>query len=204
MPKGQRRRGRPATFHREAALDAAVFLFWRHGYDGTSISMLTEAMGVTAPTLYSAFGSKAALYCEALVRYQRREFQANAQMLADSPNVYRMVEGFFRASAARFASAEGGRGCMVVIGAIQCGPDSQAAAEVTSAARANSLAQFVTLLEVGKAKGEIPPSTDSEILARFYTAVLQGMGVQAADGADAAQLNALADIALTVWPGSRQ
>jgi AcrR family transcriptional regulator len=202
MSKGQRPRGRPATFHREAALDAAVFLFWRHGYDGTSISMLTEAMGVTAPTLYSAFGSKAALYCEALVRYQHRESQANAQILADSPSVYRMVEGFFRASAARFAAAEGGRGCMIVIGAIQCGPDGQAAAEATSAARANALAQFVTLLELGKAKGEIPPSTDSEILARFYTAVLQGMGVQATDGADANQLNALADIALTVWPRS--
>jgi TetR/AcrR family transcriptional regulator, copper-responsive repressor len=200
----QRRRGRPATFEREAALDAAVSLFWRHGYDGTSIAMLTEAMGVTAPTLYSAFVSKEALYCAALSRYQQQEAQANAQVLAESSSLYRLVAGFLRASAARFSAPDGGHGCMISIGSIQCGPDAQAAARATAAARADTLARFVAAFEAGKAKGEIPINADSEALARFYTAVIQGMAVQATDGANIDQLNALVEVALAAWPALPQ
>jgi TetR/AcrR family transcriptional regulator, copper-responsive repressor len=199
----QRPRGRPATFNRVTALDSAVSLFWRHGYDGTSIAMLTEAMGVTAPTLYSAFGSKESLYCEALDHYQQREARASAPALAESPTVYRMIEGFLRASATRFAATEGGRGCMIVIGAIQCGPDGQDAANATSAARADALARFVALLDVAKAKGEILQETDSDALARFYMAIVQGMAVQATDGADASKLDALVDVALRAWPSAK-
>jgi AcrR family transcriptional regulator len=115
IPDTPRRRGRPAFFDREAGIGAAVSLFWRHGYDGTSIAMLTDAMGMTAPALYSAFGSKEALCCEALSRYQQQEAVANGSVLAESPTVYRMVEGFLRASATRFAA---GRGCMIATGAI--------------------------------------------------------------------------------------
>lgn len=200
MTDTQRRRGRPATFDREAALEAAVSLFWRHGYDGTSIAMLTEAMGVTAPTLYSAFGSKGALYCAALGHYQQQERRTNAPALARSTTTYRMIEDFLRASAARFTAPDRGRGCMIAIGAIQCGPDGQAAADATGAARADALARFVALLDVAKAKGEIPADTDCEALARFYMAVIQGMAVQATDGADPSQLNALVEVALAAWP----
>jgi AcrR family transcriptional regulator len=204
MAETKRRRGRPATFDRDSALDAAVALFWRHGYDGTSIAMLTEAMGATAPTLYSAFGSKEALYCESLRRYRERELQAIAQKISESPTVYRMVQVFLRASAIRFSSAEGGRGCMISIGAVQCGPDGQAAADATAAGRAQALEGLIALIDTAKAKGEIPDKTDSEALARFYTAVVQGMAVQATDGASADELNALVDIALSSWPGSER
>jgi TetR/AcrR family transcriptional regulator, copper-responsive repressor len=202
MFDAKRSRGRPATFDRDAALNAAVSLFWRHGYDGTSISMLTEVMGVTPPTLYSAFGSKEALYREALTRYRQQETEANAEVLDGSPTVYRMLEGFLRTSASRFTAPEGGRGCMVSVGCVQSGPDGQAAVAATAAARGEALQRFIALLDAAKRKGEIPAETDSVVVARFYTAIVQGMAVQATDGADTGQLNALADFALAAWPGS--
>jgi len=198
-----RRRGRPATFDREAALEAAVALFWQHGYEGTSIAMLTEAMGVTAPTLYAAFGSKEALYCDALGRYQQREAQAIAQELGEAGTLGRMVEGFLRASAARFTAGDGPKGCMVAVGSLQHGPDGQAAADATAQARAIALERFVAAVDGAKAGGELPPDTDSAALARFYTAVAQGMSAQAADGADVQALNAVIDLALKAWPAPR-
>ena len=199
MGEAIRKRGRPATFDRAAALDTATRLFWQHGYDGTSIAMLTEAMGVTPPTLYAAFGSKEQLYCTALESY-RDMTQRNQQGVGNRQSTYDTVEALLRGSAMGFTESDGGRGCMLMIGAIQHGPDGQTAAQVTRSARAQVTEQFEALLAAGKLNGELPASTDIRTLARFYVSFVQGMAVQAIDGAVRAELDALVDVALSAWP----
>ena len=200
MSDSPRSRGRPATFDRDAALNAAVTLFWRHGYDGASVSMLSKAMGVTAPTLYAAFGSKEALYQEALAQYQRRQAQDNAASQKGASTLYERVSATLRSSAATFAASQGTRGCMVLIGSLQSSPDAHAAAEVMSAARRNTLAKFVAAFEDAKTRGEVASTTDSAAMARYYLSVIQGMAVQATDGASATELNRVVDLALASWP----
>jgi TetR/AcrR family transcriptional regulator, copper-responsive repressor len=195
----KRRRGRPATFDRAAALKAAVLLFWRHGYDGTSISMLTEAMGVTPPTLYSAFGSKEQLYCEALDAYQHGDGD-DARTSTQKLSAYQVVEAYLRGSAVRLTMSNAGPGCLLLNGSIQCGIDAKGAVKATAAARTKALQRFVTLLHNAQERGEIASSADTLILARFYMGVAQGMAIQAADGASTRELFAFADVALSAWP----
>jgi len=198
----KRKRGRPATFDRAAALETATRLFWQHGYDGTSISMLTDALGVTPPTLYAAFGSKEQLYCKALESY-RDMTQRNQAGLVSAHSTYEIVRALLRGSAMGFTASDDGRGCMLMVGAIQHGPDGDGAAKLTKAARAEVASQFEALLAAGKANGELPPSTDVSLLAKFYVSFVQGMAVQAIDGASRDELEALVDVALTAWPGQR-
>jgi AcrR family transcriptional regulator len=198
MSDPARLRGRPATFDRAAALKAATELFWRHGYEGTSIAMLTEATGFAAPTLYAAFGSKPALYREAITRYQAGDREREGG--PEGPP-YRIVERFLHTVADQFTDPARPRGCMVATGSLRCGAEGQEAVAVAASMRAEGLKQFVALLEAAKRTGEAPAETDAAALAGFFMAVVQGMSIQAIDGADAASLHAIADAALAAWPG---
>jgi len=195
-PTGKRR-GRPATFDRDAALDAAVELFWRHGYEGASVAMLTEAMGVAPPTLYAAFGSKPALYREAMARYAGRGPRDQA---APPGSAYETVRRFLHAAAEQFTRPDRPKGCMVATGSLRCGLDAKEAVDTAALLRSKAFARFVGELEKAKGEGELAEAADPIALARFYMAVLQGMSVQAIDGGDAEALHAIADAALTAWP----
>jgi AcrR family transcriptional regulator len=201
MNEPARRRGRPRTFNREVALDVAVEVFWRHGYEGASIAILTDAMGVAPPTLYAAFGSKQALYAEVMKRYSigAAGEELAGHSLDDAP--YQLVARFLHTMADEFTRPGRPKGCMVATGSLRCGLDSQEAVDTAAMLRAEGFSRFIAQLEQAKCIGELPAETDSAALARFYTAVLQGMSVQAIDGADAASLHAVADTALSAWPG---
>lgn len=198
MSESSKRHGRPPTFDRLAALDIAVELFWRHGYEGTSIAMLTEGMGVTAPTIYAAFGSKEGLYLEGLARYRRHE-QARWQGAMQS-SAYRTVETSLRKIAIQFADPTKPKGCMVAVGLLNCSAEHGTVVEAVAAERNRDLESFITQVEQAKLSGEVPPETNAEALARFYAAVVEGMSVQAIDGATAAQLDGIVDMALAAWP----
>ncbi|HYF62996.1 MAG TPA: TetR/AcrR family transcriptional regulator [Herpetosiphonaceae bacterium] len=194
-------RGRPRTFDRETALDAAVDMFWRHGYEGTSIADLTAAMGVTPPTLYAAFGSKEDLYRLALARYLERSERGRGGVSGGS--AYALIENYLRAAADRFTDPGRPRGCMVSTASLYCAAENEAARSAAAAMRAVGFAAAVAACERAKSTGELPPATDAVALARFYSAIAQGMSVQAVDGATAADLHALVDLALAAWPGVR-
>lgn len=189
-------RGRPRTFDREAALRAAVVLFWRHGYEGTSIAMLTDAVGVTPPTLYAAFGSKEELYREALAAFRGDE--RSAALVGGS--LFQTLAAFLHRQARRFADPTSPRGCMVATGTLRAGEENRSAADLAAGHRSDDLALFVRLLGEAKARGELDPDAAVAAVARFYIAVVQGMSVQAIDGASADELVALADVALAAWP----
>lgn len=197
-----RPRGRPRTFDRQAALEAAVALFWRHGYEGTSIADLTEALGVTPPTLYAAFGSKEQLYREALEHYIARDGDRAEVLRAEIP-AYVVIEQYMRRAAERFTAPGRPPGCMISTASLNCAAENGAARAAAAALRDSSFKLLVEKLCQAVATGELPAESDVLALARFYSAVIQGMSVQAIDGASTADLNGLVDCALAAWPGRR-
>ncbi|MDO7843157.1 TetR/AcrR family transcriptional regulator [Sphingomonas immobilis] len=180
----------------------ATALFWQHGYDGTSIAMLTAALGCTPPTIYAAFGSKEGLYRDVVEQYRRRGPASQGERPA-TPSAYAMVERYLREVARQFTDSSHPKGCMVGTGALQCGPGSEAIASYAKTVRTDGHRLFAAKIEDAKSRGELPGETDVEAITRFYIAVVQGMSVQAIDGADRDQLEALVEIALTAWPGRR-
>lgn len=195
------RRGRPRTFDRDAALDAAVKLFWRAGYEGTSIADLTAAMGVAPPTLYANFGAKEDLYRAALARYFEREgWQARLEHLHREPSAYRAVEALLRTIAQALVDPATPVSCMIAAAVWQTAPENCAATEAVAVYRTKFREALELKLEEAKRTGQLRPSIDAAALARFYAAVVQGMAVQAADGASAEALSTSVDIALAAWP----
>lgn len=204
MPEPLRQRGRPRTFDKKAALDVAVALFWRHGYEGTSIADLTAAMGVTPPTLYAAFGSKEQLYRQVLARYvERHGSRERLEAFEREPSAYRAIEGYLRAFAEQLANPSVPAGCMVSTATLVHAQENKPAAEATAALRATTLKRLEARFEAARHDGQLPADVDPAALARFYAAIAQGMSVQSHDGASAAALNGLVDIALHAWPGAR-
>jgi AcrR family transcriptional regulator len=194
-----RPRGRPRTLDREKALEAALKLFWRHGYEGTSIADLTAAMGATPPSLYAAFGSKEQLYRDAVELYAASYGGFPARALAEEPSAYRAMERIL-AEAIEVYSAEA-RGCMLASGALTCAPEHQHVARELASLRLAAIAAIKARFDTAVAEGELDAGADTAALASFYAAVIQGLSIQARDGVKRAILQSMAAAALAAWPG---
>ncbi|MCM5555289.1 TetR family transcriptional regulator [Pleomorphomonas sp. NRK KF1] len=184
------RRGRPRAFDRDAALEKAVETFWRHGYEGTSIADLTEAMGITAQSLYAAFSSKADLYREALAWYQAHVGSLGAD-LGEAGDVVAEMAALLAGSAHAFTRPGRPRGCMVSTSVLTCALENEPIARHVQGLRGASIDRLRARIERGIAEGQLKPTTDSQALARFIGAMIQGMSVQAQDGASEAALSAI-------------
>ncbi|ADO75518.1 TetR/AcrR family transcriptional regulator [Stigmatella aurantiaca] len=192
---GGRPRGRPREFDREAALARALEVFWRYGYEGASIADLTRAMGITAPSLYTAFHSKEALYREALARYQT-EVGASTVRFLEEPKIRTALASVLRESAKQFTAPAHPAGCMVSTAVLSCAEENQPVAEHVAHLRKKALGLFQARFERAIAEGELPETMDAAELARFYGAIIQGMSVQARDGATEQELLGIVELAL--------
>ena len=188
-------RGRPRSFDREAALERAMQVFWRKGYEATSVSDLTRAMDINPPSLYAAFGDKESLYFAALERYERGRREALAAALAQAPSARQAMEQLLLAAASELTDAEC-RGCM--LSTAQCG-DARLQSKLAER-RAVPKRLLKARFQRALAEGELPRGTDPGALADFYVTVFQGMAVQARDGAPRKSLLATAKAALRAWP----
>ncbi|QRN98009.1 TetR/AcrR family transcriptional regulator [Archangium violaceum] len=195
----RRARGRPRGFDSTKALDQALEVFWRLGYEGASIADLTEAMGIAAPSLYAAFGSKAELYRQVLERYRASQGASTPRALTEEPTARAAMERILREAARGFSNREHPRGCMISTAVLTCAEENQPVAEHVATLRAGALAALRTRLEQGIAEGELPAGTDPAALARYFGAIIQGMSVQAQDGASEAELLAIVEIAMRAW-----
>jgi AcrR family transcriptional regulator len=193
--------GRPRGFDRDAALEAAMFLFWRKGFAATSMNDLCDAMGVNSPSLYAAFGSKEALYLEAVEHYVRTQGPAVWGKLAQEATARAGIENLLVAGTEILPKSRATpAGCMAMLAAV--GDEWPAAiARVVKKVRLEVLGTLRSRLENAVAKGELPASTDIDGLSRFYLSVFQGMAIQARDGATQAELRAVATAAMAAWPG---
>jgi len=193
--------GRPRGFDRDTALEAAMFLFWRKGFATTSMNDLCDAMGVRSPSLYAAFGSKEALYLEAVEHYARTQGPPVWDKLAEGATARAGIENLLIAAAYSLPKSRATpAGCMAVLAAV--GDEwPTAIARVVKKVRLEMLGMLRSRLENAVAKRELPTSTDIDGLSRFYLSVYQGMAIQARDGATQAELRAVAAAAMAPWPG---
>ncbi len=194
-----RPRGRQPTFDREQALETALDLFWRHGYEGVSIADLTGRIGIAAPSLYHAFGSKAGLYREVLRRYQGMGL--SAREIADAPSSLEAVGRVLAFGVASVTRSKRPKGCLVSSGLLTTAPENAALARLLKKERAGLRTALARRIQRDIDAGVLPGTVDAVALARFYATILQGMSVQAIDGATPAELTAVVEGALRAWPG---
>ncbi len=193
-------RGRPRTFDRDAALDAAMRLFWEHGYEATSIAQLTAAMGISPPSLYAAFGDKEALFLEAVARYQARGGDQTQGLFGDTKTARDAVARVLGESAIRLTDPKYPRGCMVVLSAVSVSEQASKVQHELSQCRAGWERDLKARIERGIADGDVSQSTNAAALASFYMAVIQGMSLHAKDGASRERLKEIGQAALRAWP----
>jgi len=193
--------GRPREFDRDAALEAAMLLFWRKGFAVTSMNDLCDAMGVRSPSLYAAFGSKEELYLEAIEHYVQTHGPPVWGKLAEGATARAGIENLLIAGTESLPKSRAiPAGCMATLAAV--GDEWPAAiARVIKKVRLEMLGMLRSRLETAVAKGELPASTDIDGLSRFYLSVFQGMAIQAQDGATRAELRGVATAAMAAWPG---
>lgn len=198
--KNARPRGRPRSFDRQQALQTALELFWRQGYEGTSINDLINAIGIAPPSLYSAFGSKERLYQEAITLYLQGPGSFLQQALEQSSDTRDFVHHMLRAAADEFTALTHPPGCLVSTGLVASA--ERPLAQHLQELRAATLNIIRERLEQGVHAGELPVDCDCAALARFYGAMIQGMSIQAHDGALPAELHAMIQLAMTYWPAT--
>jgi AcrR family transcriptional regulator len=194
-------RGRPREFDTEEALDAALSLFWRRGYEGTSLSALTEAVGVTPTSLYAAFGNKEALFKRVVERYLRGPASYLHKAMAE-PTARRVAEAALAGAIDMVANPKHPDGCLLVHGALACDPDLAPVREELSRRRAAAEALVRRRFSRAVAEGELASEDEAGRMAAFLMTVIWGLSVQAAGGAGRAELHRAAEVALRCWPVS--
>lgn len=190
-------RGRPRTFDRDAALGRALEVFWAKGFEGSSMNDLTEAMGIVSPSIYAAFGSKEALFREAVARYVDDSEIWSAVRAADT--AYGAVEAFLMTTARAFSRADKPSGCMVTLSGLFPTESNAAWHTELVARREQNTHDLARQLAQGIERGEIAPTADVEAIARFFVTVQQGMSIQARDGTKRAALEEIARSAMAAW-----
>lgn len=192
-------RGRPLTFNRDDALEQAMLLFWKHGYESTSVGDLTKAMGITAPSLYAAFGNKKQLFLEAVDRYLARQIES-LTLFHDATTAREAAHHLLLTSATLFTGSDTPAGCLVTSATISC---SSAAEDVQIALREirkQVEAELLEKIEHDVAAGKLGPEPAARPLAALCMAVVEGMSTLARDGATRSELIAVAEAAMRAWP----
>ncbi|HEU4959768.1 MAG TPA: TetR/AcrR family transcriptional regulator [Sphingomonas sp.] len=193
-------KGRPREFDVDEALTAALRVFWSKGYEGASLTDLTEAMGITRPSLYAAFGNKESLFRKALDLYEQEKLAYTRRAL-EAPTAKGVAERMLRGALDSQCSDCEPKGCLRVISSVACGAEAEAIREEVIARRASSHKALVERFERGKDEGDLPPGTDVAGLTSYLIAIMQGMAVQAGGGASRADLERLVETGLAMWPG---
>lgn len=191
--------GRPREFDVDEALETAMELFWRKGYEGTSLTDLTDGMGITKPSLYGVFGSKEGLFLKALERYEQTKMNFFYEALKE-PKARDVAEKILRGFANAQTPESGPSGCLGINGALAC---SEAAAEIQKCLVENRHRGENMLGERfsrAAEEGDLPDGHEPYDLARYIMTISQGTAIQAASGADRTALYRVVDMAMQFWP----
>lgn len=192
-------RGRPRSFDTDRALDTALELFWRHGYEGTSLHALTEAIGINTPSLYAAFGDKRSLFLKAVDRYIEKPASYLA-VACRQPTARAVAEQLFVGAIDMVTRPGHPEGCMLVQAALATAPDASPIRDELARRRRGAEALLQRRLQHARDEGDLPASADPTQLARYLVTVLWGLAVQSAGGATRAQLQQVARLALRAFP----
>lgn len=194
-------KGRPREFCTDTALAAALRVFWSKGYEGASMADLTEAMGITKPSLYAAFGNKEALFAKALDLYEAEKL-AYTRTALDQPTARAVAEAILRGALASMTGQNEPHGCLGVISTMACGTEAAPIKAAVMARRASSQAALVARFARAQAEGDLPAHVDPQALTGYLFAIVQGLAVQAGSGASAEELGRIVETGLMVWPSA--
>ncbi len=198
-----KRLGRPLSFDRDKALNAATLQFWRTGYETTSVSDLTRAMGITAPSLYAAFGDKESLFLECLAEYANPGPKSTPELIAEAPSAREAAQQLLEISARWFTQQETPTGCLVASAASSGSIQSERVrAALKDIREANRMALWKRA-ERDIREGRLPRTANARALAFMTMALIQGMSTLARDGAGQKALLDLVKTSMTAWPGDQ-
>ncbi|MCO1577926.1 TetR/AcrR family transcriptional regulator [Crossiella sp. SN42] len=192
--------GRPREFDLDQALDRALEVFWRHGYEGAAMSDLTAAMGINRPSLYAAYGNKESLFRKALERYTEGPARHVNEAL-EQPTARATAERLLYGTVDTVTAAGRPRGCLVVQGALVTGSASDGVRAAVSAERMATEVRLRERFARAQEEGDLPESVDAAALARLVMVVSQGMAVHAADGVEPADLRRVVEMTMANFPG---
>jgi AcrR family transcriptional regulator len=195
MKAANGRTGRPIGFDREAALEAAMLLFWERGFEGASMADLTRVMGLNPSSIYAAFGDKHALFSLAAKRYLRLRAQYATKAL-EQPTLEKTVRALFDNTVAFLAAPGHPPTCMTLAGAMGCSKDAAPARDLMTEIRKQNEVAIRRRFLKARESGELPKGVDVGDFTRYVSAILAGLSVQAANGSTKAELKRTAQMAL--------
>ena len=187
--------GRPRGFDEDAALEAAMRVFWEKSYEGATIADLTEAMGINRSSMYALFGDKQRLFRQVMDRY-REARMTHIRKALDKPTLHEVVSGLLHGTVDFLSQADHPRGCLSIQGALACGTDAEPVKQAMIALRKGGDEALRKRMTKAQKSGELPESTNPADYARFLSTVIRGLGVQAATGATRGEMKRIADFVL--------
>lgn len=191
-------RGRPRGFDRDAALARAMQLFWAKGYEGVQLAELTAAMGINPPSFYAAFRSKEATYREALDLYLATAGDGSMAALRDTPGATKdAIHAMLLASVEVALASPSAGGCMVSLGLVNGQDQNASLRDDLRMLRRTTATLIRERLERGVREADLPADIDAGRLATFYATVMQGLSLQAQDGASRNALIGVVETAMT-------
>jgi len=195
MRTGNGKTGRPIGFDKDAALEAAMLLFWERGYEGTSMADLTQAMGLNPSSIYAAFGDKHALFQLAVKRYMERRAQYSGKAL-EEPTLEKVVRALFDNTVAFLTTPGHPARCMTLSGAVGCSADATSARDIMTEIRKQNEAVMRERFIKARRSGELPKDVNVDDYTRYLSTIIAGLSIQAANGSRKAELKRTAQMAL--------
>jgi len=192
-------RGRPRVFDMDEALDKALKIFWKRGYEGASLAELIDELSINKPSLYAAFGNKEELFLKALSRYASGPV-AFINEVVKEPTSYKVAESFLYKAAEFLTDPTHPQGCMIVQGALSTGDSAELIKNILIKYRSSYENLLTERFDQAKSDGDLPDWVNANDLAKYLATIHQGMSVQATSGATKQQLINISNIALRSWP----
>jgi AcrR family transcriptional regulator len=195
MKTGNGKTGRPISFDKDAALEAAMLLFWERGYEGTSMADLTRAMRLNPSSIYAAFGDKHALFSLAVKRYMETRAQYATKAL-EEPTLEKVVRALFENTIAFLTTPGHPPTCMTLAGAMGCSVDAKPARDIMTEIRIQNEAAMRERFLRARKIGELSKDVNVDDYTRYLSTIIAGLSIHAANGSTKTELKWTSQMAL--------